>query len=145
MDKRIYTGKRENFKIIKNGIYNGYHFIIVSYGTHPCAYVELPENHPYYEMEVYDDEPFISPYDKMNIRCHYGLTFAGRFRDALNMPGYYIGWDYAHLGDMYYIKPNDLMFSTDDKFWEEYEIEEDCRDVIEQLFAITDEKKEPQM
>ena len=53
-------------EILDEGHYKQYHYAIVSLGSHPCAYVELPENHQFYE-KFYDDIP---------IECHGGLTYS---------------------------------------------------------------------
>ena len=80
--------------ILDEGELQGYKYMVVSYGSHPCAYVQVPEGHPFHGKH----------YDKINICCHGGLTFsgdhyhhAGRF--ALERDGFWIGWDYAHGGD----------------------------------------------
>ena len=87
---------------LAHGTYKGYQFWIISFGTHPCAYVEIPEDHEYYGRG----------YEDMPLDVHGGLTFA---RDNLVYHEYsdkygccvrsricdtwIVGWDYAHLGD----------------------------------------------
>ena len=80
--------------ILDEGELQGYKYMVVSYGSHPCAYVQVPEGHPFHGKH----------YDKINICCHGGLTFSGSFhrhpsRFLVERDGYWIGWDYAHHGD----------------------------------------------
>lgn len=46
MKPMIYKATRE-IEILDEGVINNFHYCIVSYGTHPCAYIELPETHEY--------------------------------------------------------------------------------------------------
>jgi len=91
MKEMEYKGK-QSIDILFEGEYEKYHFVIVSYGTHPCAYVELPKNHPLYGIE--------DNYDA-DIDVHGGITFARHLRHVLGErgDGFYLGWDYAHVGD----------------------------------------------
>lgn len=65
MKPMIYKATRE-IEILDEGVINNFHYCIVSHGTHPCAYIELPETHEYYGLD----------YDAINIVCHGGLTYA---------------------------------------------------------------------
>lgn len=53
-------------RVLDKGKEKGMKWCIVSYGTHPCAYICLPKGHKYYKKS-YDDIP---------VNCHGGLTFA---------------------------------------------------------------------
>lgn len=109
-------------QILCRGEYKGFNFVIVSYGTHPCAYVEIPKNHPLYETD----------YGYIDIDCHGGLTYDGDllFVDD-SLKGWYIGWDYAHAGDYVgYMFDN---ASSKDKKWKTEEIYEEVKKVIEQI------------
>lgn len=101
--------KKENTReILDKGCYKGYKYVIISYGTHPCAYVKVPKGHKYYGVG-YDDAK--------GINVHGGLTYC---QDVLHfdMPiviklfgkvlftitpkqrkSWWFGWDYAHCGD----------------------------------------------
>ena len=84
-------------QILDEGTYNNYHYIIVSYGTHPCAYVKLPKNHKWYGKH----------YDYIPIKCHGGLSYTSGsgvvFPDdhPNHSDGFWIGWDYSHYDDYY--------------------------------------------
>ena len=114
-------------EILSEGEYCGYHFVIVSYGTHPCAYVEIPKDHPSY-MKDYDD---------IDIDVHGGITYGRHLSHVLGergLDGFYIGWDYAHAGDFTgdYLD-GDYRFGKHEKKWTTEEIFEDVKSVIHQL------------
>lgn len=54
MKEMIYKGSVENeqkvIDMLDEGIYKGFHYVIVSYGIHPCAYIEIPEGHKLYML-----------------------------------------------------------------------------------------------
>lgn len=122
--KNRFKGNIEQIEILDEGIYHNYHYAIVSLGSHPCAYIEIPEGHRYYG-EVYDEIP---------LDCHFGLTYAddtGILNGYNYRSGYWIGWDYAHLGDYYCAKgysKSPLL-----KRWTTEEILAEVKDVINQL------------
>ena len=109
--------------VLEQNTYQGYEYVVVSYGGHPCAYVRIPENHPLYNDVVNDG------HDYLNISCHGGLTFDGT--PICVTDGYWIGWDYAHYGD--YIGYADTTFNVESKKWSTEEMIDECIDVIGQL------------
>lgn len=51
MKEMFYT--RENRReLLYNDVYKGFYYYIMTYGTHPCCYIEIPKNfilyHKYY-------------------------------------------------------------------------------------------------
>ena len=62
-----------SFDVLADDTYRGYRFLIVSYGTHPCAYIVLPETSKLYG-KTYEDEIF----DDLNYHVHGGLTYSGK-------------------------------------------------------------------
>lgn len=90
-----YKTLRESKEIICNGHYRGYYFEIVSYGTHPCAYILIEDMNDFFYGKDYDNLSFIN--------CHGGLTFS-EF-DDIDKNKWVIGWDYAHAGDWVGYKP----------------------------------------
>ena len=110
--------KRGDIEILDNGIYNGYQYWIVSYGSHPCAYIDVSNTS--LAGEFYDD---------IDIDCHGGLTYSENQLATVDKKGWFIGWDYAHLGDYYRTSYN----SVNGKQWTTGEIVEECINVIEQI------------
>lgn len=128
MKQMIYKVIRE-IEILDEGYIDNFHYCVVSLGTHPCAYVELPKEHKYYGRY----------YDDIDIVCHGGLTYCSdqgiiTKTNENHKDGYWIGWDYAHYGDyagyetMY---PIELM--SGGKRWTTEEILADVEDVVRQL------------
>ena len=133
MEEMIY-GKDSKCEILHRGQYKGYSFLILSYGTHPCAYVRVPKHHRFYQKH----------YDAIDINCHGGLTYAGTSvigktpvsMILIEQDGWWIGWDYAHCNDYagyYKLLPEHMQANhTKDKKWTTQEIYEEVMNVIDQ-------------
>lgn len=126
----IYT-KKLTQELLYNYIYRGYHFYIMNLGSHPTAYVELPQKHKY----------FGKSYSDMDINVHGGLTYSCnslRISKSTTMENsWFIGWDYAHAGD-YYESPIEMLDINDTKA-HKYTVEEiigECLSVIDQLEEV---------
>jgi hypothetical protein len=126
-------------RVIKKGKYLDFYWTIISYGTHPCAYVAIPKGHRFFAKDYSD-------YDKMNVDCHGGLTFgcAVHGMDMFDNKDYcWIGWDYAHAGD--YNEDSDEVKQSHEsdkhyidnknkeKMWTAEEIENEIKKVIDKL------------
>jgi len=122
-------------EIVLRGVYKGYEYFIVSIrGMWYCAYVILPTENKYYEVDDYDTIP---------VEVHGGLTFADKHRLVENK--WCIGWDYGHIGDYTPIfgDHRDEMedgFGIPPHHWTPEEIEGDCKYVIEQLIELENGK-----
>ena len=102
-DKRVYSINREG-RIIDKGVYDDFNFYIVSYGSHPCVYIEIPPEHEFYKKHYDDIEGF---------QCHGGLTYSESY--LLDMKdSWFIGWDYAHYTD-YTFYPTNV-----DELWSDF-------------------------
>lgn len=111
--------------------YKGYQFnFVLQEMGHFCAYVKIPKGHPYYGKA----------YDDINLNVHGGLTFSEHIKEddpyiELGFtPGYWVGWDYAHAGDLIPKLGNflDVRTSTE-KRWQPFEVIDHCKDAINQL------------
>lgn len=78
--------------IIAKGKIGSHDFAIINRTLNPCSYIRLNPNSPFLGKDEED----------IPIDCHYGLTYARNHSmlgfDELPI-GYWIGWDYGHLGD----------------------------------------------
>lgn len=125
--------KNRGVEILLKGKYKDYSFFIVNYGTHPCAYVEIPKNHKYFGIG----------YDEIDIYVHGGLTFSNNdffYNPIVIENKWFIGWDYAHYGD--YIGHSikfEKFYSEDDHKWTTEKMFEDVVEVIEQLIKAEEE------
>ena len=117
----IYNYKNKGLKsVLDNDVYQGYEYIILNLHTHPCAYICLTQDNPFYKKD-YDDIP---------IDTHGGLTFADdhiygveeyseKYKCIVKTTlhrDWIIGWDYAHYGDYYDSRLGDCgrKYSTED-------------------------------
>jgi hypothetical protein len=110
-------------EILAMGKYYQYDYAILNLGgSHPTAYVRLPEGHKY------DCED----YENIDIAVHGGLTYARSYVQEVDKRGWWIGWDYNHWGDY-----SGAFNSTqlDRKKWTTKEILEHVKDVVIQLRA----------
>lgn len=116
-------------EMLSEGTYKNYQYAIVSFGTHPCAYVKIPEGHRlYYICDEFD--PKIE-----SIRCHGGITCistGGILKGNVEnyREGHWIGWDYLHPGD-YEANMHPL-----GRKWTTKEILDDVKNVIKQLVQM---------
>ncbi len=89
MKEMIYKPTREK-EILAAGAKNNIKFVVISHGTHPCAYVGVPKTHKLFGKEIDD---------LCDIECHGGVTYADDNVINLDYTRWWIGWDYAHYGD----------------------------------------------
>ena len=107
-----------------SGVYKGYEFEILSYGTHPCAYIRIPKDHKLYQAALncrYTDE--------LLLNCHGGVSFTGYLHPKRN-DNWWVGWDYSHLGDY-----TSHCLSYTDKKWTTEEILDEVRIVIDEIVS----------
>ena len=124
MKEMVYQPALKKRDILDSGEYNGYKYYIVSLGTHPCAYVEVPEGHICYG-KCYEDA-----YD-LDIDVHGGITF-GDFGLKGISDKFLLGWDYNHYDD-YYFTMLPFMNAYKGKRWTTKEMLEDVKSVINRL------------
>lgn len=90
-------------EMLAEGELLGFQYYIVSYGTHPCCYIRIPQDHELFGKHYDDIE---------DVYCHGGLTYSEDHLLDLEK-GWYIGWDYAHLGDYHpLIEPSGRQYSV---------------------------------
>ena len=106
-------------KVLLDGYFKTYHFIIASIGgNHPSAYIELEKSHPLYKKS-YEDIDF--PLDEMPV--HGGVTYIEEWLKVANIHNsWVIGWDYGHLGDYCSVPEKYDKYSYDDHKWTVLEI-----------------------
>lgn len=117
---------------VADGFYRGFHFYILTMGSHPCAYVDVGCNE--FLVDVGCNE-FLA--DEIN--CHGGITYCDNTLATVPEKSYFIGWDYAHYNDF-------LVFN--DRLAKEYgepytahkytlsEIVKECGNVIDQIITL---------
>ena len=108
---------------VADGFYRGFHFYILTMGSHPCAYVDVGHS------DFLADE----------INCHGGITYGDDILATVSEKSYFIGWDYAHYND--FLAFNDRLAK---KYGEPYrahkytisEIVKECANVIDQIIDL---------
>lgn len=138
MKEMAYKNKMGYAELLATGEYENYEYIVLSLGTHPCAYVILDENDKLFGKD-YDDI-----YEEYDVDCHGGLTYSKDYLSFLKFSEKYkcdvksaihnkwvIGWDYAHYGDY-----AGFYGISEGKKWTTREIVDECKDVIRQLVKI---------
>ena len=116
-------------EILAKGTFNNYNYFVISYGTHPCCYVELPKRHKLYGLLYMDIE------ENYDISVHGGFTYS---RDNLLLKDntWILGWDYAHYGDYYC--GYGVGYEKNHR-WTTDEMIQECINVIKQLEKINRE------
>ena len=113
-----------SFRVLAFGEVKGFVFKIISYGSHPCAYVGCPLDHP------------IATSDDFDVDCHGGLTF-GQPGDGelFDEELYWIGWDYAHGGDFFLYYDSELtpIEGLPGRKWTVFEILDEVKHVVDVL------------
>lgn len=126
ISEMTYTDERK-ITILTHDEYKGYTYYVVSYGTHPCAYIELTENNTLYGKD--DSE--------IQLDCHGGITYANdniKHITPISENRWIIGWDYAHNGDYF-------LASNTGKKWTTTEIIQECKEVIKQVMKYEKTQK----
>ena len=126
--KQLYDITAKNPERVAHGFYRGFHFYVLTMGSHPCAYVDVTET----ELNGKD-------YESIDIECHYGLTYSRKYLNTVDKKGWFIGWDYAHYND--FLTFNELLAK---KYGEPYrahkytltEIVKECANVIDQIIEL---------
>lgn len=122
-----------NIELLDSGTYKNYNYYILSLGTHPTAYIEIPKDNKIYKKD----------YSEIDLYVHGGLTYSRNFlwiSEEKKLEGWLIGWDYAHYGD--YVG-YELMFPEnlrikEEKKWTTEEILEEVKDAISQLEVLNE-------
>jgi len=123
VDTTVYKPAR-SARVVAFGEIKRFTFKIVDYGSHPCAYVGCPLDHP------------VATSDDFDVNCHGGLTFAQQGDGELfDEELYWIGWDYAHGGDFFLYCDSDLnpMEGLPGRKWTVFEILDEVKRVIDVL------------
>jgi hypothetical protein len=125
-------------EILDAGMFMGYPYMILSLGSHPCAYVFIDKDNPLFEKH-YDEI-----HNMIDLNVHGGLTlsdnvlhrvlvYSDKYKcDTLQKIEYdwIIGWDYAHYGD-FVIYP---LHTERGKRWTTKEIKQEVEYVIAQIY-----------
>lgn len=121
-----YQSERK-IEILDKGTCLGFDYYIMNLGTHPTAYIKIPQTHKYFGRRYWGFE------DEINV--HGGLTYSNdglKISETETVDGWFIGWDYAHFGDYVGYKIVSP-FKRNDKKWKTREIKKHVQEVCFQL------------
>lgn len=122
MKQMVYQAEPTKADVLDKGTYMGRRYAIVSYGTHPCAYVECA----YAGIETMRERL------EKKTRCHGGITYSGHLEHVFEGDDhYFFGWDYAHAGD--YLGFFGDKRGKETRKWTTEQILEETKKVIERL------------
>lgn len=85
--KEMKYQSKNKIEVLATGYCLGLLYYILNLGTHPTAYVKLPNN-----LKI----------DENDIDVHGGVTYSNDhlwISDNEKINGKFIGWDYSHCGD----------------------------------------------
>ncbi len=121
---KIYYGRRlQDPIILERGQVGDFCWVIMTYGSYPCAYIGLDKSHPLYEIPLTSEEFW-------DINCHGGLTYFSNEIDFYNKKNkFWLGWDYGHGED----HQENGFINIHGKKWSFQEIKKEVFHVIEQL------------
>lgn len=120
----IYKSKREE-QLLAEGIYKCIPYCVISYGTHPCAYIDLGRTR--FDGADYWNDIYLP------INVHGGFTYCET--EVFNYKnGWFLGWDYLHSGD--YNGLESFLIQEGARKWTTEEIVAECKSVIDQLEKV---------
>ena len=132
----IYKSERlDEPLVLVDDVYEGYRYIILTLGTHPCAYIVLPNGHLFYGLDYYE----IMDY---GVYAHGGLTYSrdylGRNQGIVSKDDgvWVIGWDYNHLDDWSGLFSLSVNMGLGNRRYSVGEIRCDVLDVINQIVCV---------
>ena len=127
MKEMIYQKDRK-VEVLDTGFCYGYLYYILNLGTHPTAYIKIPETHLYHKCKSYNEMP---------LDVHGGLTYMEDYLHVENgqtIEGKFVGWDYGHICD--YTGYRELFGGfgfEDEKKWTTEEIFAEVKEACYQL------------
>ena len=130
MKEMKYQAERK-IEVLDTGFCFGLLYYILNLGTHPTAYIKIPEHHKLYgknESEIHKE---------VDIDVHFGLTYADDhiyISKNQKLEGWFIGWDYAHYNDyMGYEEKLPIFLRSNGKKWTTEEIFMEVKDTCFQI------------
>ena len=127
LHEMVYKGSRCELQVLAHGVYHGRNYYVISYGTHPCAYVDVSDLLSMTRKE--------QKYIEDAIDCHGGVTYSSVKLVVENKTGWYIGWDYAHCMDYSGYMPRESLT----KKWTTREMVSECKRVVDQIEGLIKE------
>ena len=119
------------YQVLYLGSYKKYVFFILNMGTHPTAYIRIPESHPFFQKHYIECNP------SMDFFTFSENSLA--FNNQLDTPvpeGWYLGFDHAHLGDWLGYWSDEENIRQGHRKYTTEEMVEECKLTIVYLIGI---------
>lgn len=120
MEDMIYRRTVHARHCLEASCYRGFEYKVASVGAWPCAYIRIPENHPYFNKYYFE----------IDVKCHSKIDFTGDLvsMDGVPVEGFWIGWRYNAPGDFSGLDPE-----KGGQYHNTMDIVCECIDIINQL------------
>lgn len=119
----------ETATTLDHDYYRDYEYLIVNLGRYPASYINVPENHKYYNGEFWN----------MKIKPHSDLSFGGSL-ERYHLEGFWIGWEYNLFGDYVLGRSREFIPEGWHHQYTTAEIVEKVRKVIDQLIEMEERR-----
>jgi hypothetical protein len=132
-------------KLLAEGRHLGYRYVVISYMTHPCCYIQISDkNHPLYKKHYTNI---------VDLTTEGTLSYSRRYlripdeidpeKFSTDYNGWWIGWDYMRTGYHNFDIPEEQMSERQKEIasrhkWTTAELVDECFFVIFQLNKRTD-------
>lgn len=130
-------------QVLYIGDYKHYTFFVLNLGTHPTAYIRLPENHPFYAKNYEEaNHYFTNSQARLSYAFDDTFTFSDssvNFNSNLNRPvpdGWYIGFDRAHMGDWVGFLSDEVNIRAGYRKYTTEDMIQDCKFAIDCLSEV---------
>lgn len=122
----------QKIEVLDTGNFFGLEYYILNLGTHPAAYIKIPEGHELYQKA----------FDEIDLDIHGGITYSRSYlylAEDKKIDGWFIGWDYGHCGDYanYYTED----FGINLKKWTTQKIQDEVEEACYQIQKMEEIKK----
>lgn len=133
----------KDMKLLAEGRHLGYRYVVISYMTHPCCYIQITDkNHPFYKKQ----------YTNIELETGGTLSYSRRYlkipdevdseKIITDYDGWWIGWDYMRTGYYNLGIPEEEMTEHQKEInnrhkWTTAELVDECFFVIFQLNTRT--------
>jgi hypothetical protein len=128
-----YTKRYKLPKTLYKDEHKGIDILVLSMGSHPCAYIGVDKDSEFVKSikdKDYDDIE-LSDY------VHGGITYAGVGEGEVRPSNkFWIGWDYAHMGDYFHIGIKCPKGMKGHK-WTTQEMIDDAKEAIERMIKLS--------
>ena len=127
----VYKESRCEPQVLAHGFYHGRNYYVVSFGTYPCAYIDVSD----LWGKTWEEQKYLENVLEDTIDCHGKMNYSDTELVVEDKTGWYIGWDYDHSTDY----NGNIPYKSLAKKWTTSEIVSECKGVIDQIEGLVKE------